>query len=296
MGRVVVVLAALAIFGFAIFWTATQPSDLAEDALAGLAPDVENGRQVFWAAGCASCHMAAGATGDEQLKLGGGQSFPSPFGTFRAPNISNDPEFGIGKWSALDLANAMKHGITPDRRNLYPVFPYASYAHMTLSDIVDLRAYLATLPAVSTPSAPHELPFPFNIRRTVGLWKLLYLNEKWVVGGNLTTEELRGRYLVEALSHCGECHTPRNLLGAMDKSRWLGGAPNPSGKGTIPNITPGKLDWTEAQITEYLTSGFTPEFDSAGGLMAEVIGNLGHLPGSDRAAIAAYLKKVPPVQ
>ncbi len=292
MRRVAMVLVILAIFGFGMFWTATQPTDLPEDALVGLAPDIANGERVFWAAGCASCHMAAGAKGDDQLRLGGGQSFPSPFGTFRAPNISNDPEFGIGRWSALDLANAMKLGITPDRRNLYPVFPYASYTHMALGDIVDLRAYLATLPAVATPSEPHDLPFPFSIRRSVGLWKLLYLSDKWAVSGDLDTQELRGRYLSEALAHCGECHTPRNFLGAMDMTRWLGGAPSPSGKGTVPNITPAKLDWSEAEITEYLTSGFTPQFDSAGGLMAEVIENLGHLPASDRAAIAAYLGKV----
>ncbi len=296
MRRAIILTGILALLGFGIFWIATQPRHLAPDALTGLSPNPANGERVFWAAGCASCHMAPGATGADQLRLAGGQTFPSPFGTFTAPNISNDPAAGIGAWTALDLANAMKYGVSKDGRHLYPVFPYASYTHATLQDIVDLRAFLATLPAVAEPAPASDIPFPFNIRRGVGLWKLLYLREGWMVGGDLTSAELRGRYLAEALTHCGECHTPRTALGGMDRSRWLGGAPNPSGKGTVPNITPGKLHWSEAEITEYLTSGFTPEYDSAGGLMAEVIANLGHLPASDRAAIAAYLGKVPPVE
>ena len=106
--------------------------------------------------------------------------------------------------------------------------------------------------------------------------------------------EIRGRYLVEALGHCGECHTPRNLLGGSQLGRWLSGAPNPTGKGNIPNITPGKLDWSEVDIAEYLSSGITPEFDTAGGHMVAVIENTSKLPASDRGAIAAYLKRVLP--
>jgi mono/diheme cytochrome c family protein len=113
---------------------------------------------------------------------------------------------------------------------------------------------------------------------------------------NLSQEEEQGRYLVEVLGHCAECHTPRNRLGGLQRARWLAGAPNPSGKGNIPNITPAALDWSVGDIAEYLSSGFTPEFDTAGGSMAEVIENTARLTDADRLAIAAYLKRVPAVQ
>lgn len=284
-------LAALA----AAFWLATQPRRADSAALAGLEGDAARGEQVFWAGGCASCHAAPGAEGEARLVLSGGRRFPSPFGTFVAPNISSDPAHGIGGWSTVDLATALRHGTSPDGAHYYPAFPYTSYAKMTYRDIADLRAFLAELPPSDRENAAHELPFPFNIRRTLGAWKLLYLDRKWVLEDAPTEKVARGRYLAEALGHCGECHTPRDALGGLDRSRWLAGAPNPSGKGRIPNITPGKLDWSEAEIAYYLETGFTPEFDSAGGEMAEVVENLSRLPPEDREALAAYLKAVPPV-
>ncbi len=296
MRRALTAVALLVLAGLAAAWAITRPRPLPAGALAGLTPDPVRGEQVFWAGGCASCHADAEARGEGKLVLKGGQRFPSPFGTFVAPNISNDPEAGIGGWSALDLANAMLRGVSPAGRHYYPAFPYASYARASLQDVVDLRAFLAALPADPTPSAPHEVGFPFNIRLALGAWKFLYLDPSWVVAGNLSPEEARGRYLAEALGHCGECHTPRTALGGMDRSRWLAGGPVPAGKGNFPNITPGKLDWSQADIVEYLTSGFTPEYDSAGGHMALVVENTAHLPAADRAAIAAYLKRVPPVE
>ena len=149
---------------------------------------------------------------------------------------------------------------------------------------------------MATPSQPHRVGFPFNIRLSLGGWKLLYLRHDWVLGGTLTPAEDRGRYLVEGLSHCGECHTPRTALGGMDRSRWLAGGPIPAAKGNFPNITPGKLTWSQKDIVEYLTTGFTPAFDSAGGHMALVVENMAKLPATDREAIAAYLKLVPAVK
>ncbi|WP_343079015.1 cytochrome c [Ostreiculturibacter nitratireducens] len=280
----------------AAFWLLTAPDPLPDDALAGLTPDPVRGEQVFWAAGCASCHMAPGAEGEARLQLAGGQRFPSPFGTFLAPNISPDAEHGIGGWTAQDLANAMIRGVSPDGQHYYPVFPYSSYAKAELQDVADLHAFLMTLPPVATPNQPHDVGFPFSVRRSLGGWKTLFYSADWVVDGDLTPEQERGRYLVEALGHCGECHTPRNALGGSDRSRWLAGGPVPAGEGTFPNITPAKLAWSEADIVEYLTSGFTPEYDSAGGHMALVVENTSRLPPEDRAAIAAYLKIVPPVE
>lgn len=296
MRKFLSLLVVLAVVGFPVVWFVTRADPLPDDALAGLTPDPSRGEQVFWAAGCASCHMAEKAEGDAQLELVGGQKFPSDFGTFVAPNISPDPQFGIGGWTALDLANAMTRGVSPEGRHYYPVFPYASYIRMELQDVVDLKSYLDTLPPVATPSQPHDVGFPFNIRRTLGGWKFLYLDPDWVLEGDLTPEIARGRYLVEAMAHCGECHTPRGSLGGLERDRWLAGAPNPAGRGSFPNLTPAKLDWSESDIAEYLTSGFTPEFDTAGGHMALVVRNMARLPDSDRAAIASYLKALPPAE
>ena len=285
-------LATALLVGGGLYWW-TLPAPLKAGEVAGLTGDVAAGERVFLATGCASCHMAPGAEGEAQLVLAGGQKFPSDFGTFLAPNISQDPVAGIGAWSLLDLANALKRGVSRGGEHLYPALPYASYAKLQLQDIADLHAYMLTLPADPTPSLPHELGFPFNIRMTLGGWKLLYLNEDWAVPGNLTPTEDRGRYLAEAMAHCGECHTPRTALGGMDRSRWLAGV---TGEGGAPNITPARLDWSEDEIASYLTTGFTPDYDMVGGHMALVVENFGKLQAEDAAAVAAYLKRVPPVE
>lgn len=278
----------------AAFLLVTRPEPLPDGAMAGLTGDPARGEQVFWAGGCASCHAPAKAEGAERLILSGGQELPSPFGIFLAPNISPDPDHGIGGWTALDLANAMTRGVSPGGSHYFPVFPYPSYIRADLQDVADLHAFLMTLPPDATPSQPHRVSFPFSIRRLLGGWKRLFLKPGWVVGGELNEVQARGRYLAEALGHCGECHTPRNALGGPELSRWLAGGPVPAGKGSFPNITPAKLTWSEADIAEYLKSGFTPDFDSAGGHMALVVENMAHLPQSDRDAIAAYLKIVSP--
>ena len=283
----------LCLIGGAVYWVVTRPERVDASALAGLAADPVRGEQVFYAAGCAGCHAAADATEEEKLELGGGQRFASPFGTFLAPNISQSTTHGIGTWSQEEFVTAVTRGVSPQGQHYYPVFPYTTYNKMQLADAVALYGFMKTLPAVETPSLPHEVAFPFSIRRNLGGWKFLFLSDDWVLTGNLTPEQERGRYLVEAMGHCGECHTPRNLLGGAERDRWLAGGPNPSGKGSFPNITPAKLSWSAAEIAEYLNSGFTPDFDSAGGHMALVVENTAHLPPEDRAAIAAYVKALP---
>ncbi len=273
-----------------------RPKPLAAAAVADLTGNAVHGEQVFWAAGCASCHMADKAQGAAQLVLSGGQRFPSDFGTFIAPNISQDTDKGIGSWSLLDLANAITRGVSPEGEHYYPALPYASYAKMEMQDVADLYAFLKTLPADPTPSKPHELGFPFNIRDSIGVWKLMFLKNDWALPGNLTPTATRGRYIAEAMAHCGECHTPRNVLGGLDTARWLGGAPNPSGDGRIPNITPAKLGWAAADIVQYLTTGFTPDYDSVGGHMVHVVENMARLPETDRQAVAEYLLAVPSVE
>lgn len=281
------------------FWVLTMPRGLPAETLAAMpAGDAGRGETMFWVGGCASCHAAPGAKQDERLKLGGGRVLATEFGSFAPPNISPDPEHGIGRWTAADFANSMLKGIGPGGEHLYPAFPYASYTRMQLGDVADLWAFLQTLPPVAaTPATRTDLRFPFNVRRGVGLWKLAFLDDSPAVTlADPSPEVQRGQYLSEGPGHCGECHTPRNLAGAMDTSLWLAGAPNPEGKGRIPNITPGGEleDWTLEDVTYFFQSGFTPDFDSVGGSMVDVQENLAMLPEGDLQAIAAYLAAVPP--
>jgi mono/diheme cytochrome c family protein len=229
--------------------------------------------------------------------LAGGLALKSPFGTFHAPNISPDETAGIGGWTLAEFGDAMKRGTGRRGEHLYPAFPYASYARMTVKDIGDLYGYLKTLPKSASVPPGHDLPFPFNMRLLLGGWKFLYLNEApRVVLADASETVKHGQYLVEGPGHCGECHTPRDVLGGLKTDEWLAGGPNPEGEGRIPDITPveGKFgDWSAGDIAGYLETGFTPDFDSVGGAMVAVQKNMARLPKEDREAIAAYLKAVP---
>lgn len=293
------VLAAAA--GGAVFWFVTAPKPLPESAFAGLStPDTANGERLFWAGGCASCHAPKGAAEKGDLTLSGGEPLKTPFGTFYPPNITADPDAGIGSWSLAAFGNAMLRGVDDEGEHLYPAFPYGSYARMKPQDIADLFAFLQTLPKSNKASVEHEVAFPYSIRRLLGGWQFLYLDTKPRVELASVDEKVaRGQYLVEGPGHCGECHTPRGGMGGFLTGKWLAGAPNPEGgKGRIPNITPGGelASWSEVDIASYLETGMTPDFDSVGGTMVEVQKNMAHLPASDREAIAAYLKAIPAVK
>ncbi|MFT3975248.1 MAG: cytochrome c [Amaricoccus sp.] len=294
-------LAVLGLVAGAGFWLLTMPRGLSQQTLAAMpAGDAERGEALFWVGGCASCHAAPGARGDDRRKLGGGRVLATEFGDFAPPNISPDREHGIGGWTPAAFANAMLRGIGPGGEHLYPAFPYASYTRMTLGDVADLWAYLQTLPPVAeTPAARTALRFPFSVRRGVGLWKLAFLRDGPAVTlAAATPEVLRGQYLSEGPGHCGECHTPRNFAGAMDTRRWLGGAPNPEGKGRVPNITPGGKvrDWSPEDMVYFFQSGFEPDYNAVAGSMVEVQENLAMLPDDDLHAIAAYLAAVPAIE
>ena len=203
---------------------------------------------------------------------------------------------GIGAWSEKDFANAIRHGVSPEGKHYYPSFPYTAYVNMADHDIADLWAYFKSIPESSKPSIDHDLPMYVSWRRPIAFWKLLNKREPIteLVSSDPTVQ--RGAYLVETLGHCGECHTSRNFIGGLQYEYWLGGAKNPAGRGMIPNITPTKLTWDTEEIVEYLASGFTPDFDVAGGHMADVVENTSKLTEEDRLAIAEYLKAIPGVQ
>ena len=303
MRRLAIVIILLLAAGFAVSWWLTRPETLRGDALPVHQSDLANGERVFWAAGCASCHATPvdgkRAQGEQKHLLGGGLELETDYGVFRVPNISSHPDHGIGAWSMLDFLNAMHRGLSPDGRHYYPSFPYTSYVRMPIEDVMDLRAYLQTLPAVEGQVSGHTLSFPWSLRRGIGLWKRRYLDSAPVARiASMNSEVEQGRRLVEGAGHCGECHTPRDRFGGIKLQRWLAGAPNPEGKGRIPNITPAGKNlsaWSAKDIAYYFQSGFTPDFDTVGGSMVAVQENLANLTDADRAAIAAYLKAVPAV-
>ena len=287
------VLAGAAAFGV-YWWLTATPMALAVTAAAST-PNVANGQTTFNAGGCSSCHAVPGQP--DRTKLGGGLAIPSPFGTFYAPNISPDPADGIGRWSEAEFVRAVMQGISPAGYHYFPAFPYTSNAHAKAEDIRDLFAYLKTLDPVPGGVRDHAGPFPFDIRRNIGIWKWLFMDGKPFVPDTARSAGWnRGAYLVNSLGHCAECHSPRNFLGgAIAKQRFAGG-PNPEGEGWVPNITQkGIGDWSEKDIAYFLQTGELPEGDAAGGSMARVIKNTSQLSPEDRAAMAEFLKSLPPV-
>ena len=294
--KVLMVLAALLVLGFAVFWIVTIPAVIPASALAQRTPDLANGKVMFYAGGCASCHATPGQ--QDPTHLGGGLPLVSPFGTFYPPNISPDRKDGIGTWSEADFVTALLRGTSPDGQHYYPAFPYPSYQHIRLDDARDLFAYLHTLPAVSGRAPPHQLPLPFRWRRLIGGWDFLFLDGKpFTPDPSKSAQWNRGAYLVNGPGHCAECHSPRNILGAIETDKRFAGGPDLSGKGWVPNITQKGLgDWSEEDIAYLLETGHTPDGDSVGGSMTEVIRNMSQLPGADREAMAVYIKSLPPIE
>lgn len=293
--------ALLLMAGAAVFWMLTRPALLPATLLTQRAANLENGKTMFDVGGCASCHATpvSEPKPEDRLKLGGGLALHTPFGTFKAPNISSHPSAGMGGWSEIEFVNAMQRGVGRGGEHLYPAFPYTSYQRMRLDDVRDLFGYLKTLPAVDKASEPHQLGFPFNIRRGLGLWKLIHLDGKPFAPSPARSAAMnRGAYLVEGPGHCAECHSPRDFSGGIDPARRFAGGPDPEGKGFVPNITPhadGLGKWTDKDIVYLLETGQTPDGDFVGGSMAEVAINTGLLTPQDRAAMAAYLKSLPAI-
>ena len=263
----------------------------AEVAAAASEPgDPEAGKNVFYIAGCESCHMSPGQK--DPLRLGGGLELKTPFGSFFPPNISPDSRDGIGAWTAADFASALMAGVSPRGEHLYPAFPYPSYRRMSIKDVRDLFAFLHTTPPISGRAPSNALKFPFSIRRAVGFWKLLYMPKiDPPLAVDPTDEEALGRYLVNGPGHCAECHSPRDFFGGIIASRRLTGGPLPDGKGKAPNITAeGLKDWSEDDVETALSTGFTPSGDVLGSAMTAVVRSLRQVREPDLAAIAHYLK------
>jgi mono/diheme cytochrome c family protein len=281
--------------GLALFWWLTIPAVVPASALPAYTPDLANGLTTFNAGGCSSCHAVPGQP--DRTRVAGGLAIPSPFGTFYVPNISPDMVDGIGRWTETDFVNAVTKGTSPAGTHYFPAFPYTSYQHARIEDVRDLFGYLKTLAPVSGKVRDHDVPFPFNVRRNVGIWKWLFMDGKPFMPDTARPAQWnRGAYLVNRLGHCAECHSPRNFLGGIVAAQRFAGGPDPEGAGWVPNITQKGLgEWSAKDIAYFLETGETPDGDSAGGSMARVIKNTSQLSPEDRAAIAEYIKSLPPV-
>lgn len=259
------------------------------------------GRAVFEAAGGCTCHTDYSGEGDEAPWLAGGRALETPFGTYYSSNITPDVETGLGAMDENEFLRAMQQGLAPDGSNYFPVFPYTSFTRMRDDDLRDLYAYLRSVPPVRRENRPPDVPPPFGWRWTVTFWKWLDFEPgRYVVDDDESSEWNRGAYLANGPGHCGECHTPRRPSGGIDRSLWFAGSVDGPEGGLAPNITPdpetGIGEWTVADITWYLETGFKPDGDDTQGLMAEVIDHgFSKLPKADRRAIAVYLESLPPV-
>jgi len=256
--------------------------------------DPKRGEYLAKAGGCVGCHTEEKK---DAVRFAGGRALKTPFGTFYGPNITPHPEAGIGRWTEADFARALREGVRPDGANYFPAFPYPSFTKISDADVRDLWAYLRTLPPSDRKSQPHDLNFPFGWRCFIGPWKGLYFTPGAFVPDPKATPEInRGAYLVQALGHCGECHTPRTSLGGSKQDQFLAGGKGPDGK-SIPNLTPTRLKkLSDGEVKDFLLTGIRPDGDVAAEAMGEVVTNTtSQLTPEDLAALIAYLRSLPPL-
>jgi mono/diheme cytochrome c family protein len=287
-----VALAALAGLGACLF--VPRDGEPAEIAASG---DPARGEYVLRLGGCVTCHTDEKNGG---AFLAGGRALATPFGTFHVPNITPDPDTGIGGWSTPAFVRSLTEGISPGGHPHFPAFPYTSYTRMHLDDVVDLKAYLDTVKPVANQVPDHDLRFPFGFRPLLWGWRLLFFDAGTLQSDPDRSEAWnRGAYIVNGPGHCSECHTPRNVLGASERDRFLAGnRDGPDGK-PVPNITPDEQDgigkWSKTDLTFALKTSILPDGDVLGGAMAEVVEDAtSHWTDQDREAVAEYLFTVEP--
>jgi len=275
-------------------WSATARAADTDDA-----DIVVRGEYLVRAAGCVACHTDVKNNG---VTFAGGRAFDTPFGTFFSPNITPDEETGIGRWTDEEFVAALRYGERPDGAHYYPVFPFTSYTRMATEDMRAIKAYLFAQPPERRINTPHDLLPPFAWRWTMGVWKMLNFTPG-TLAENARHDAVwnRGAYLVQALAHCGECHTPRDSMGAMQPDMFLAGTNEGPDNELVPNITPdtetGIGDWSHGDIRVLLRDGLKPNFDDVQGSMAEAIDDgLKFLTDDDLNAIAVYLKSLPPIK
>jgi mono/diheme cytochrome c family protein len=255
---------------------------------------IEKGEYLARAADCAACHTAEGGA-----PYAGGRAFVLPFGTLYSTNITPDKETGIGNYSDANFLNAVHKGIGRDNTKLYPAMPFASYTYMTDADAGAIKAYLFSLPPVHAPAPKNTLSFPFNQRSLMGVWALLFNpDRRFEPRAERDPQWNRGAYLVEAMAHCGECHTPRNLMQALNQREKFSGAVQAGWRAYNITSDPksGVGAWSEADLAHYLAVGHADGRGTATGPMGEAVDNsLRFLTQGDITAMVTYLRSVSPI-
>ncbi len=296
LGKTVAAPLVLLTLGAAACWLVFAPWS---SGAAGIPPrkaDLANGEVIFRAGSCLACHKPPDAAKDaDRTLLSGGAPFRTPVGTFYPQNLTPDPETGLGRWTDADFVNAMTRGVSPRGKHYFPAFPYTSYRFMRVEDILDLRAYLASLPPVRSVNRKADVSLQWLARPLVGVWKRIALKRGPAFQPDPSRGAAwnRGAYLVNGPGHCGECHTPRNWLKITDGRRGFAGGRHPAGEGTVPSLkgllARGKYK-DVSDLTLALQNGETFGYDhlSSGG-MASIQTNMGLLSDQDAAAIAEYL-------
>jgi len=259
-----------------------------------LTADATRGAYLIRLGGCVTCHTDKKGGG---AMLAGGAPLETPFGGFVPPNITPDPDAGIGGWTLAQFSDAMSNGEGP-QGHLYPAFPFDSYTLMSDQEIVDLWAALKDVPPVSTPAPPHNISFPFNIRLAMAGWKTLFFHpRRFEPDPNMSAEWNRGAYLANGPGHCVSCHSPRNIFGAIDPGEAFQGNPTGGPGGKTPALTYESLStdaYDEPSLVDALKTGFTPISDVLGGAMKEVVDDeTSHWTDADLQAIATYLMTPP---
>jgi len=254
--------------------------------------NAKRGEYLAKAGGCTGCHTEEKK---DAVPFAGGRALKTPFGTFYGPNITPHPQAGIGRWTEADFFRAMREGDRPDGKNYFPAFPYPSFTKIVDGDLRDLWAYLRMLPPSAHPSKEHDLWFFFGWRWVVSLWKWFFFTPGPFTNiPGLSEIANRGAYVVQALGHCSECHTPRNFLGGPKSSRYLAGGKGPDGK-AVANLTPtGLRKWDDKELKDFLVTGLTPDGDVPAESMGEVVTNTtSKLTAPDLDALVAYLRTLP---
>jgi mono/diheme cytochrome c family protein len=264
---------------------------------------VARGKYVFAAAAGCGCHTEPGKAEPGKGLNAGGRRYDGPFGTVYSSNITPDRQTGIGDWTDEQIITATRLGRRSNGERLLPVHPYPVFNGMAETDLRALVAYLRSVPPVNRPKQPRRIAVPLFESVFLPAWLAAFAPRETPPAVAPTSGIPRGEYLVRAIGHCGECHTPRGLTMATDNSRFLAGTPKGPDGDPVPNITPDKdtgLTWSVEEIAEYLGTGNKPDGDVAGGLMGEVIegSSVGvrDLTREDRLAIARYLKTLPPIK
>ncbi len=280
-----------------VVWSLIAHSALANNT--NVNPDqITRGEYLARAGGCISCHTEYKTLDSE---LAGGVALTTSFGTFYTPNITPDLTFGIGNWVKKDFVTAMTQGISPQGSHYYPTFPYTAYSGITGNDLADLWAYLRTVKPSQKPNKEHNVRFPISIRLSAKVWKLLFFSPM-PYPENRGKDAIwnRGAYLVNALGHCSECHTPRNIFGALKPKFMFSGTKENAGLDASPNITPDQASgigsWSVTDLDWFLKTGFLPDGDVTGSSMADIIEHsTSHLTDEDRRAMVLFLRALRPI-